>query len=107
MLYTVYPSKPVVNYSDLYLIHCTYFVYFEGRTELHSILQPFLLRRVKNQVLKDLPNKSEIVLYHKLSPLQKKYYKAILTKDLGGFTLLHHPLMDLHIDTPCTQYLKF
>ncbi|XP_064600679.1 chromodomain-helicase-DNA-binding protein 1-like [Liolophura sinensis] len=54
-------------------------------TELHGILQPFLLRRVKNEVVKDLPQKSEIVLYHNLSSLQKKYYKAILTKDLEAF----------------------
>ena len=35
------------------------------------------------QVLLDLPMKSEVILYCGLSALQKKYYKAILTKDLG------------------------
>ena len=50
-------------------------------SELHEILKPFLLRRVKNEVVKDLPNKSEMVLYHGLSSLQKKYYKAVLTRD--------------------------
>ncbi|XP_074642312.1 chromodomain-helicase-DNA-binding protein 1-like isoform X2 [Tubulanus polymorphus] len=53
--------------------------------ELHELLQPFLLRRVKSQVLKDLPSKCEVVLYHGLSDLQKKYYKAILTKDIDAF----------------------
>ena len=33
--------------------------------------------------MKDLPTKSEVILYHGMSALQKKYYKAILTKDLG------------------------
>ena len=52
-------------------------------SELHELLVPFLLRRVKSQVLKDLPHRSEVILFHGLSALQKKYYKAILTKDLG------------------------
>jgi len=42
--------------------------------------QPFI---VTIQVLLDLPEKSEVILYTGLSALQKKYYKAILTKDLG------------------------
>lgn len=52
--------------------------------ELHSLLQPFLLRRVKSEVAVELPKKLELVLYHGMSALQKEYYKAILTKDLGN-----------------------
>nr|XP_030121867.3 chromodomain-helicase-DNA-binding protein 1-like isoform X3 [Taeniopygia guttata] len=55
----------------------------EPAKELHSLLQPFLLRRVKSEVAAELPKKVEVVLYHGMSALQKKYYKAILTKDLG------------------------
>ena len=51
--------------------------------ELQSILEPFLLRRVKSEVAVDLPKKTELVVYHGMSALQKKYYKAILMKDLG------------------------
>ncbi|XP_006790331.1 chromodomain-helicase-DNA-binding protein 1-like [Neolamprologus brichardi] len=51
--------------------------------ELQSILEPFLLRRVKSQVAVDLPKKTELVVYHGMSALQKKYYKAVLMKDLG------------------------
>lgn len=51
--------------------------------ELQSILEPFLLRRVKAEVAVDLPKKTELVVYHGMSALQKKYYKAILMKDLG------------------------
>ena len=36
-----------------------------------------------SQVLVDLPAKSEVILYTGLSTVQKKYYKAILMKDLG------------------------
>jgi hypothetical protein len=53
--------------------------------ELHDVLKPFLLRRIKAEVVKDLPVKSEVILYHGLSDVQKKYYKAILTKDLGKY----------------------
>ncbi|XP_013389093.1 chromodomain-helicase-DNA-binding protein 1-like [Lingula anatina] len=57
----------------------------KDRNDLHKLLKPFILRRVKNEVLKDLPKKSEVVLYHGLTALQKKYYKAILTKDTEAF----------------------
>uniref|UniRef100_A0A8C0UY55 Chromodomain-helicase-DNA-binding protein 1-like n=1 Tax=Cyanistes caeruleus TaxID=156563 RepID=A0A8C0UY55_CYACU len=57
----------------------------EPAKELHSLLQPFLLRRVKSEVAAELPKKVEVVLYHGMSALQKKYYKAILKKDLDAF----------------------
>ncbi|KAI0219754.1 Chromodomain-helicase-DNA-binding protein 1-like [Lamellibrachia satsuma] len=56
-----------------------------GVSELHRLLHPFLLRRTKAEVVKDLPTKSEVVLYHGMSAVQKKYYKAILTKDVDAF----------------------
>ncbi|KFP66618.1 Chromodomain-helicase-DNA-binding protein 1-like, partial [Cariama cristata] len=57
----------------------------EPAKELHNLLQPFLLRRVKSEVAAELPKKVEVVLYHGMSVLQRKYYKAILTKDLDAF----------------------
>nr|XP_015217259.1 PREDICTED: chromodomain-helicase-DNA-binding protein 1-like isoform X2 [Lepisosteus oculatus] len=57
----------------------------ELASELHSVLQPFLLRRVKAEVAAELPKKTEVVVYHGMSALQKKYYKAILTRDLDAF----------------------
>ncbi|KAG5833507.1 hypothetical protein ANANG_G00276650 [Anguilla anguilla] len=53
--------------------------------ELHGVLQPYLLRRVKAEVALELPRKTELLVYHGLSALQKRYYKAILTKDLDAF----------------------
>uniref|UniRef100_A0A1I8HTB7 Chromodomain-helicase-DNA-binding protein 1-like n=1 Tax=Macrostomum lignano TaxID=282301 RepID=A0A1I8HTB7_9PLAT len=52
---------------------------------LYEILKPFLLRRIKEDVLKSLPKKVEVILYHGLTALQKKYYKAILTKNIDAF----------------------
>lgn len=57
-------------------------------TELQSVLEPYLLRRVKSEVALDLPKKTELVVYHGMSALQKKYYKALLTKDLGETSAL-------------------
>ncbi|KAJ7993577.1 hypothetical protein DPEC_G00273840 [Dallia pectoralis] len=54
-------------------------------SELQTLLQPFLLRRVKYEVAADLPKKTELLMYHGLSALQKRYYKAILMKDLDAF----------------------
>ncbi|KAM6169119.1 chromodomain-helicase-DNA-binding protein 1-like isoform 2-T2 [Erethizon dorsatum] len=57
----------------------------KSANELHRLLQPFLLRRVKAEVATELPKKTEVVIYHGMSALQKKYYKAILMKDLDAF----------------------
>eukprot|EP01119_Soliformovum_irregulare_P006887 TRINITY_DN1929_c1_g1_i2.p1 TRINITY_DN1929_c1_g1~~TRINITY_DN1929_c1_g1_i2.p1 ORF type:complete len:1376 (+),score=395.63 TRINITY_DN1929_c1_g1_i2:257-4129(+) len=48
---------------------------------LHEQLQPYLLRRVKKDVEKSLPNKIERILRVDLSPMQKKYYKWILERN--------------------------
>ncbi|KAL0323654.1 UNVERIFIED_CONTAM: CHD3-type chromatin-remodeling factor PICKLE [Sesamum calycinum] len=54
-----------------------------GRTisRLHKMLAPHLLRRVKKDVLKELPPKKELILRVELSSKQKEYYKAILTRN--------------------------
>ena len=49
--------------------------------KLHAILRPFMLRRLKTDVAKALPPKSEMKLYTPLTPLQKQLYKNVLNKD--------------------------
>ena len=44
---------------------------------LHQILRPFLLRRVKKDVAKELPQKIEMVIKVELSAQQKIVYKGI------------------------------
>ena len=44
---------------------------------IHSILKPFLLRRVKTDVATDLPPKREYVLYAPLTKTQKELYRQI------------------------------
>ncbi|PRQ42235.1 putative DNA helicase chromatin regulator PHD family [Rosa chinensis] len=50
-------------------------------SRLHKILAPHLLRRVKKDVMKELPPKKELILRIELSSKQKDYYKAILTRN--------------------------
>ena len=45
---------------------------------LHKVLRPFLLRRLKQDVEKDLPNKVEKVVKCKMSALQSKLYQQML-----------------------------
>ncbi|CAH1760888.1 9311_t:CDS:10 [Entrophospora sp. SA101] len=49
--------------------------------ELHKSLEPHMLRRLKKDVEKSLPQKTERILRVGLSPLQMHYYKNILTKN--------------------------
>lgn len=46
-------------------------------TKLHEILRPFLLRRLKRDVLIDMPPKKEIVVYAGMSKLQSGYAQLI------------------------------
>lgn len=50
---------------------------------LHEVLRPFMLRRVKDQVLDQLPDKVEKVLRCALSGWQRKMYHLITMKGLG------------------------
>jgi ATP-dependent DNA helicase len=46
-------------------------------SKLHEILRPFLLRRIKKDVLLDMPPKKEVVVYSGLSALQRGYAEMI------------------------------
>jgi chromodomain-helicase-DNA-binding protein 7 len=50
---------------------------------LHSIMKPYLLRRVKADVEKSLAPKEETLIEVVLTNLQKKYYRAVYEKILG------------------------
>ncbi|OBA27325.1 hypothetical protein HANVADRAFT_1862 [Hanseniaspora valbyensis NRRL Y-1626] len=52
--------------------------------QLHSILTPFLLRRVKQDVEHSLKPKVELTVYTGLSAMQKKWYRQILEKDIDS-----------------------
>lgn len=55
--------------------------------KLHNMLGPHLLRRLKADVLKGMPSKSEFIVRVELSPMQKKYYKYILTRNFSALNV--------------------
>jgi len=70
--------------------------------KLHELLGPHMLRRLKADVLKDMPTKSEFIVRTNLSAIQKKVYKAILTRNFdalnakgGGQVSLLNVMMEL------------
>lgn len=52
--------------------------------QLHKVLRPFLLRRVKSDVEKSLLPKKEVNVYIGMSEMQVKWYKRILEKDIDA-----------------------
>lgn len=51
--------------------------------QLHKILRPFLLRRLKSDVEKDMPPKTETKLFLGMSPMQREWYSNILQRDIS------------------------
>ena len=50
----------------------------EKKTEkLHTIIKPFILRRNKGQVVKELPDKVENIKYCRMSPRQEEEYESV------------------------------
>lgn len=62
-------------------------------TKLHEILRPFLLRRVKADVLKEMPPKKEVVVYSGMSKLQLGY-ADLIEKGVLREELLRQGIMD-------------
>jgi SNF2 family DNA or RNA helicase len=59
-------ATPIERYGDQ-----------EARTRLKKLIQPFLLRRTKNQVLQELPSRTEILLQVDLSREETAFYEAL------------------------------
>lgn len=51
--------------------------------QLHKILRPFMLRRLKADVEKSLPPKKETLLFVGMSSMQKALYKSLLLRDMN------------------------
>ena len=50
--------------------------------QIHMLLRPFVLRRLKSEVESKLPPKKEIYLFVSLSIIQKTMYRNILSKNI-------------------------
>ena len=53
-------------------------------SQLHKILRPFMLRRLKADVEKSLPPKHETILFTGMSKMQKELYRNILIRDIDA-----------------------
>lgn len=54
--------------------------------QLHQVLRPFILRRVKGDVEKSLLPKQEINLFVGLTEMQRNWYRALLKRDVDAIT---------------------
>ena len=55
----------------------------EARYQLKKLIQPFILRRTKTQVLQELPPRTEIPIYVELSPEETAFYEALRRDSLA------------------------
>ena len=53
-------------------------------SQLHRVLKPFLLRRIKADVEAGMPPKTELIIYTQLAPMQREQYKNILKRDMDA-----------------------
>ena len=72
-------------------------------SNLHLILKPFLLRRLKIDVEHDLPKKREYTLYAPLTNLQSKLTQAIINKNLHEFLAHGENTVDLEDEENSTK----
>ncbi|MCU0552191.1 MAG: DEAD/DEAH box helicase, partial [Leptolyngbya sp. Prado105] len=49
----------------------------QARTRLRKLIQPFILRRTKTQVLQELPSRTEITLHVELTTEERLFYEAL------------------------------
>ena len=59
--------------------------------KLHTVLRPFMLRRVKKDVAYSLPPKKETKLYIGLTKMQQEWYTRVLRKDAHELNSLGGP----------------
>ena len=65
------------------VIGCRYCYGMQVITKLHSILKPFLLRRVKSDVENSLPGKKELILYAKMTQQQRDFNEELRQNTLN------------------------
>jgi superfamily II DNA or RNA helicase len=58
----------------------------QARQQLKKLIQPFILRRTKTQVLQELPPRTEIPVYIELSSEETAFYEALRRESLAVLT---------------------
>lgn len=54
--------------------------------QLHAVLRPFLLRRLKSEVAQELPPKKETIVFVRLTKMQHELYRSLLKKDVDAIS---------------------
>ncbi|MDN3693430.1 DEAD/DEAH box helicase [Chryseobacterium tructae] len=71
-------------FKDIYAIPIDKFEFSKRAMELQQKIKPFILRRTKKQVAKELPEKTETVIYCEMNAEQRRIYDAY-EKELREF----------------------
>lgn len=66
----------------------------EARLRLKKLIQPFILRRTKSQVLEELPPRTEIELQVELSEKEATFYEALRRRLLDELSVDEGPIQD-------------
>lgn len=74
------------QFADLYSTPIDQFKDSRRAEELQKKIKPFILRRTKEQVAKELPDKTEIILYCEMGDEQREVYEAN-KKEIQDFIL--------------------
>ncbi|MFD2288703.1 ATP-dependent helicase [Pedobacter petrophilus] len=74
------------QFADLYSTPIDQFKDKKRAEELQKKIRPFLMRRTKEQVAKELPDKTEIILYCEMGAEQREVYEAN-KKEIQDFIL--------------------
>ncbi|RZK14272.1 MAG: DEAD/DEAH box helicase, partial [Pedobacter sp.] len=94
------------QFADLYSTPIDQFKDKKRSKELQSKIKPFILRRTKEQVAKELPDKTEIVLYCEMGAEQREVYEAN-KKEIQDFILNKSedelPKSSMHVLKSITQ----
>lgn len=73
-------------------------------SSLHSSLKPHLLRRVIKDVETSLPPKTERILRVEMTPLQRQYYKWILSRNFKELNKGEQGTGAMRLDNMCAVY---
>lgn len=68
------------QFKQLYSVPIDQFKDQKRAEELHRRIHPFLLRRTKEQVAKELPDKTEMVIYCEMGKTQREIYESCRTE---------------------------
>jgi len=69
----------------------------EARKRLKKLIQPFILRRTKSQVLEELPSRTEITLHVEMSNEELAFYEALRQEAIKRLEGLEGPAGQKHL----------